>query len=292
LIDQVMQGTAKDQASAARLWQSLVRCGALRPDLARITKTYKATTFPEAKAALLTLAATCAREDPSQSEAAIGLFSTVLMLNPGPPPTIGPTAASAKEQPQVLEAARQGWLDTLAAQPKPNPAHWPIIRALGFRAAFLANKEDNDSIAGIANVSQYITNLASSGYVGQAVDTLTESIIALSAGPYSSKQQTTVANRWIRAIDKVVESGYPSQVRQMIASIPEFPETFSQLVITTIFRRDYLQFAADFDILLRGPLPDRTARHLRKHMQTQARQVGSKPFPEIAFPAGPFGDPS
>ncbi len=290
LIDQVMQGTARDRASAARLWQSLVRCGALEPDLARVVKTYKATTFPEAKAALLTLAATSARADPSQCQAAIGLFGTVLMLNPGPPPTIGPTAAGENEQPQVLEAARQGWLDTLAAQPKPNPAPWPIIRALVFRGSFRASKEDKDSIAGIANVSQYITNLTGSGYAGEALGILTESIIALSAGLYSSKQQTNAANRWIRAIDKVVESGYPSQVRQLIARIPELPETFSQLVITAIFRRDYLQFASDLDGLLRGPLPDRTARHLRKHLQTQARQIGSKPFPEIAFPAGHFGD--
>ncbi|WP_174186438.1 hypothetical protein [Nocardia barduliensis] len=283
LIDQVMSGTAQDQAGAVRLWQALVRTGALRPDIQRIVDSYKSTTFPEVKAALLSLAATAVREDPAQGDVAVALFGTVLQLDRNEPPEIVPTSAGQQEQPQVLEAARRAWLDALAAQPQADPTSWAVVRALVFRPAFVARDEDKDNIAGIANVSQYITNLVVSGYVDEGIETLIDAIVALGSGPYRPKQQTNAGNRWIRAIDKVVEVSYPNQVRRLIARIPDFPSTLGQLVITTILRQDYLQFAADFDALLRGPLPDRTARHLRKHMQAQARQFGSKPFGEIIW---------
>jgi len=148
----------------------------------------------------------------------------------------------------------------------------------------VAFPEDTNNIAGVGQVSRYITGLVERGHIAEALAALIDAALLVAGGPYAPKQQTNASNRWKRAIDGVVAAASDRQVRELLEHLPQFPDVAAQLVITAIIRTAFEQFRPDLNKLLTQPLPSKAAAHLRRHLRDKAREFGSRAWPEIASP--------
>lgn len=279
MLAELSSATEQKQAGAARLWQALITHGIFEPDVALPTAAFDRTSYPKAKAALINTITAAASDDGDRDGRAVALYNRFLQLDPLSG-LMEPTPDGAARIPQICENARLGWLRVLATNPGSTISDWPTVRGLAFRAPFIAQKGSND-IAGIGDVSRFITGLIERHEIGPAVDAFIEAAKMVAGSGYDPKQQANASNRWKRAIDHIVAKGSSDDVRRLLEALPECPDVAAQLVITAVTRTAFGQFREDLNALLGRDLRGKAASHLRRHLQTKAREFGSRSWPEI-----------
>jgi hypothetical protein len=281
MLADLSAATEQKQAGAARLWQALVTHGIFEPDVAAVVAAFDRTPHPKAKAALINTITAAASEAGDNEGLAVALYNRFLRLDPLSG-LIEPTPDGAARIPQICENARLGWLRVLATNPAATILDWPTVRGLAFRVPFIAQQDAND-IAGIGDVSRFITGLIERRQIGPAVESFIEAAKMVASSGYDPKQQANASNRWKRAIDHIVARGSSDDVRKLLEALPECPDVVAQLAITAATRTAFGQFREDLNALLVRELPGRAASHLRRHLQIKAREFGSRSWPEIAI---------
>ncbi len=126
------------------------------------------TPYPMAKAASINTLTAAASEDGCRGGRAVELRKRFLWLDPLSG-LMEPTPDGAARIHQICENARLGWLRALATNPAATISDWPTLRGLAFRTPFIAQQDAND-IAGIGDVSRFITGLIERGEIGPAVE--------------------------------------------------------------------------------------------------------------------------
>lgn len=268
-----------DQSAGARLLLDLMTFGVLPAELSYVETAINTVKHPEATATLIRALALFIRGGQSAISSGITICRQYLAVVPEGLPQL--TTASGRrrtEQPVVLEACRDTWLELAAFDNAAQAADWPTVRTLTL-APRLMGTEKSD-LTGFGNAGRFISGLVIRGDIRVATDALLGLIGALQDGHFSTKQTRTGVHKLRSAIRTVVSQSPQYNLDRILTWLPSQDPVIAAVVARSIVQhagepaREALIAAATF-------LDHDVRRQINDELRQRELSTGAGSFTEI-----------